>query len=100
MIIPERIFGLYHRADPVRDTRVGLKERDTAWLKQRKHSARGFLVLPSRQEAIVAAIAAAGSEDIVLIAGKGHEKYQIGPDGRRFFDDCLEAQEPLSLGIV
>ena len=73
----------------------GLKERDTAWLKQRKHSARGFLVLPSRQEAIVAAIAAAGSEDIVLIAGKGHEKYQIGPDGRRFFDDCLEAQEAL-----
>jgi MurE/MurF fusion protein len=74
---------------------LGLKKRDTAWLKQRKHSARGFLVLPSREEAIMAAIGVAGSEDIVLIAGKGHEKYQIGPDGRRFFDDCLEAREAL-----
>jgi MurE/MurF fusion protein len=71
-------------------------KRDASWLQRREGRDRGFLVLPSREEAIATAISAAGSEDIVLIAGKGHEKYQIGPEGRRFFDDCLEAQEALT----
>ena len=70
------------------------KERGPGCNDARRHE-RGFLVLPSREEAIAAAIRAAGAEDIVLIAGKGHEKYQIGPGGKRFFDDCLEAQEAL-----
>ena len=60
-----------------------------------KRRSGAFLSCRSREEAIAAAIEAAGPEDIVLIAGKGHEKYQIGPGGKRFFDDYLEAQEAL-----
>jgi MurE/MurF fusion protein len=73
----------------------GLQERNSAWLRQRDSTQQGYLLLPGREEAIAAAVNAAVAEDIVLIAGKGHEKYQIGPEGRRFFDDCLEAQEAL-----
>jgi len=74
---------------------TGLKQRDTGWLRQRKEEERGYLVLPVREDAIAASIKTAAADDIILIAGKGHEKYQIGPDGRRFFDDCLEARQAL-----
>ena len=73
----------------------GLQERERVWLYKRGKNDRGYLVLPAREEAISAAVMAATAEDIVLIAGKGHEKYQISPAGKRFFDDCLEAREAL-----
>jgi UDP-N-acetylmuramoyl-L-alanyl-D-glutamate--2,6-diaminopimelate ligase len=40
-----------------------------------------------RETAIRRALAASGSGDAVLIAGKGHEDYQIIGDERRPFDD-------------
>jgi UDP-N-acetylmuramoyl-L-alanyl-D-glutamate--2,6-diaminopimelate ligase len=54
-----------------------------------------------REEAIRSTIAAARSGDVVLVAGKGHETYQILPDGkggtRRIdFDDCQVARDALS----
>lgn len=59
-------------------------------------------VQPDRAEAIAQAIAAAGPDDTVLIAGKGHEDYQILPDpgsdsGTRTiaFDDRAHAAEAL-----
>ncbi len=58
---------------------------------------KGFMVLHDRAEAIRRAIAAARADDIVLIAGKGHEQYQHGRDGKRFFDDCLEVQKELTV---
>jgi UDP-N-acetylmuramoyl-L-alanyl-D-glutamate--2,6-diaminopimelate ligase len=50
---------------------------------------------PDRREAILDAIASASPGDVVLIAGKGHEKYQeIG--GRTYpFDDVAVAREAL-----
>jgi UDP-N-acetylmuramoyl-L-alanyl-D-glutamate--2,6-diaminopimelate ligase len=42
---------------------------------------------PDRARAISAALRAAGAGDIVLIAGKGHEDYQIMGDRRIHFDD-------------
>lgn len=53
-----------------------------------------------RSAAIGWAIDRAGAGDIVLIAGKGHEDYQILPDGRggtvrRHFDDREEARAAL-----
>jgi len=55
-----------------------------------------------RREAIAAAIAEAGRDDIVLIAGKGHEQGQIvgGGDAARVlpFDDVTVAREHAGLG--
>lgn len=46
---------------------------------------------PSRAAAIELAVAAAGPQDVVLIAGKGHEDYQIVGRERRHFDDREQA---------
>ncbi|MCK9232911.1 MAG: UDP-N-acetylmuramoyl-L-alanyl-D-glutamate--2,6-diaminopimelate ligase [Syntrophales bacterium] len=58
-------------------------------------SPRGYTVIPDRAEAIAAAIALAAETDICLIAGKGHEDYQILGDRRIFFDDRLIARRAL-----
>jgi UDP-N-acetylmuramoyl-L-alanyl-D-glutamate--2,6-diaminopimelate ligase len=48
---------------------------------------RKFISIPDRREAIKTAVSLANSEDIILIAGKGHEKYQ-DINGIKFpFDD-------------
>ena len=52
---------------------------------------RGYLVEADRRKAIRMAVALAGPEDMVLIAGKGHEDYQILGAERRHFDDREEA---------
>ncbi len=57
---------------------------------------RGYLVLADRKTAIASAIALAGSEDIVLIAGKGHEDYQIIGSRKLPFDDRSIAREELT----
>jgi len=48
-----------------------------------------------RAQAIASAIAAASPEDLVLIAGKGHEDYQILGSRRIHFDDREEAEKAL-----
>jgi UDP-N-acetylmuramoyl-L-alanyl-D-glutamate--2,6-diaminopimelate ligase len=48
-----------------------------------------------RARAIAAAIAAAGADDLVLIAGKGHEDYQILGTTKVHFDDREEAEKAL-----
>ena len=48
-----------------------------------------------RARAIAEAIAAAGPSDLVLIAGKGHEDYQILGTTRIHFDDREEAEKAL-----
>ncbi|MHC4970816.1 MAG: UDP-N-acetylmuramoyl-L-alanyl-D-glutamate--2,6-diaminopimelate ligase [Planctomycetota bacterium] len=49
-----------------------------------------------RREAIREAIAAARPGDAVVIAGKGHETYQVVGSERRPFDDVAVAKEALS----
>ena len=58
-----------------------------------------------RERAIHHAVARAGEHDVVLIAGKGHETYQILPDGRggtikRDFDDRAVAAAALATARV
>ena len=52
-------------------------------------------VILDRAEAIAEAIRTAQPGDIVLIAGKGHEKTQTGRDGAVPFDDVVVAGEAL-----
>ena len=51
----------------------------------------GFHVAPDRRLAIQTAVSAARPGDVLLIAGKGHEDYQIIGDKRIHFDDREEA---------
>ena len=54
-------------------------------------------VEPERSVAIQLAIEKAKKNDVVLIAGKGHEDYQILKDQTIFFDDREQARKALSL---
>ncbi|MBU1138414.1 MAG: UDP-N-acetylmuramoyl-L-alanyl-D-glutamate--2,6-diaminopimelate ligase [Proteobacteria bacterium] len=74
----------------------GLAEQAIPWLQEKEEGEQGFVLIPDRAQAIHATIAAAGKGDIVLIAGKGHEQYQLTSEGKKFFDDSLEAAEALS----
>ncbi len=55
-----------------------------------------YLVVPDRREAIHLAIRAARPGDVVLIAGKGHEDYQIVGRKKIHFDDREEAAAALA----
>ncbi|MGH2552731.1 MAG: glutamate ligase domain-containing protein, partial [Chitinophagaceae bacterium] len=48
---------------------------------------RKYISIADRKEAIKTAISLAKPEDIILIAGKGHEKYQEIKGLRNYFDD-------------
>jgi UDP-N-acetylmuramoyl-L-alanyl-D-glutamate--2,6-diaminopimelate ligase len=50
-----------------------------------------YKVIVDRQKAICAAIDEAGAEDSVVIAGKGHENYQLVKGETRHFDDAEAA---------
>ncbi len=52
-------------------------------------------VVPDRREAIYRAISMAKTSDVVIIAGKGHETYQIVGSERYHFDDREVAAEAL-----
>ena len=53
------------------------------------------LVQRDRAAAIASALAAAGSDDVILVAGKGHEPYQEIADIRHAFDDTAVARDLL-----
>jgi UDP-N-acetylmuramoyl-L-alanyl-D-glutamate--2,6-diaminopimelate ligase len=54
-----------------------------------------YSVEPDRRKAIALVIGEARPEDIVLLAGKGHEKVQITRQGAHPFDDVEVAREAL-----
>jgi UDP-N-acetylmuramoyl-L-alanyl-D-glutamate--2,6-diaminopimelate ligase len=58
-------------------------------------SRRGYLKVPDRREAIRTALRLALPSDTVLIAGKGHEDYQIVGKEKFPFDDRVEAKKAL-----
>ncbi len=60
-----------------------------------KSVARPYVKLTDRREAILYAIDEAREGDVVLIAGKGHEAYQIIGEQRIHFDDHEVAREAM-----
>jgi UDP-N-acetylmuramoyl-L-alanyl-D-glutamate--2,6-diaminopimelate ligase len=62
-------------------------ERIVADIQRGLPKGRDARVIHDREAAILAALAATGPSDAVLIAGKGHEDYQIVGAERRAFSD-------------
>jgi len=60
-----------------------------------KQSGADVLVRPDRRDAILHAIGMADPGDVVLVAGKGHEKYQEVGGRTLAFDDIGVAREAL-----
>jgi UDP-N-acetylmuramoyl-L-alanyl-D-glutamate--2,6-diaminopimelate ligase len=54
---------------------------------------RGYLVEADRRSAIGLALEIAAADDVVVIAGKGHEDYQLVGGGRLDFDDRVAVRE-------
>ena len=71
---------------------AGLTRVDASGLAD---SERSYAALVDRREAIELAIRTAGAGDTVVIAGKGHEDYQIVGRDRLPFDDREEARRVL-----
>jgi UDP-N-acetylmuramoyl-L-alanyl-D-glutamate--2,6-diaminopimelate ligase len=68
----------------------------TALTRSAEATGQGFLVEPDRRRAIERAVHGARPEDVVLIAGKGHEDYQIVGTEKRHFDDREEARRAMA----
>ncbi|AKJ06387.1 UDP-N-acetylmuramoylalanyl-D-glutamate--2,6-diaminopimelate ligase [Archangium gephyra] len=62
-----------------------------------KSGEKGYLVDADRKAAIDTAISLAKEDDVVLIAGKGHETYQIIGTEKRAFDDREVAARALAI---
>ena len=54
------------------------------------------MIVPDRRDAIFQALKRAAPNDVVLIAGKGHENYQIIGNDKFDFDDRKVALEALA----
>ncbi len=83
------------------DVRRGLtKAHKREWSKQEAENAtcRGYVVIPDRGEAIQLAVKMLRAGDLLLVAGKGHEDYQILATGRIHFDDREELRNALQAG--
>jgi UDP-N-acetylmuramoyl-L-alanyl-D-glutamate--2,6-diaminopimelate ligase len=53
---------------------------------------KDYAAIPDRREAIARAIDEASDDDVIVIAGKGHETYQVAGDQVIHFDDREEAE--------
>jgi len=73
-----------------------IKKVDTNHLSAHR-DAHCYTVIPDRRKAIETAIMEAEPKDIVLIAGKGHEDYQILGTKKISFDDRIVAAQALDL---
>ena len=65
-------------------------------IEEARAGGKGYLTVEDRAEAIALAISAARPGDVVLIAGKGHEDYQIVGTEKRRFDDREAARAALA----
>jgi len=89
---PERILN---------DVRTGLSkihEREWSRAEAAAGQGRGYVVIPDRRQAIEFAVSLLQPGDLLLVAGKGHEDYQILGTTRIHFDDREELRQALQTG--
>jgi len=81
----------------IREIEPGLKQSELPRLDAAaaQRGEDGYLVIPDRREAIRLAVSLAIPGEAVLVAGKGHENYQIWGTERRHFDDREEVAQAL-----
>lgn len=79
-------------SDIVAGMEEGSTGSDTCSIEATKYE-----VIPNRRDAIEQAVKMAESGDVVLLAGKGHEDYQILGTETIHFDDREEAQRAIAL---
>ncbi|MCC6767076.1 MAG: UDP-N-acetylmuramoyl-L-alanyl-D-glutamate--2,6-diaminopimelate ligase [Deltaproteobacteria bacterium] len=85
--------------DPTRilaDAEPGLERAGLALLPHLGSAKRGYLVQADRAQAIASALTTARAGDCVVIAGKGHEDYQIIGAAKQPFDDRAIARRVLA----
>ena len=71
-------------------TPLGIRERQPDELTD-SFTDNGYVVIENRRDAIRSAVRVAKPGDIILLAGKGHEDYQIIGTTKHHFDDREEA---------
>jgi UDP-N-acetylmuramoyl-L-alanyl-D-glutamate--2,6-diaminopimelate ligase len=84
----------------IRDIEQGLVKHGVKMSSQdaAKHAAPGkkpYYVMPGRHEAVAVAVGLARPGDTVVLAGKGHEDYQIIGEKKLHFDDREVAREEI-----
>jgi UDP-N-acetylmuramoyl-L-alanyl-D-glutamate--2,6-diaminopimelate ligase len=86
-----------YATDPILTSDNPRSEDPLAILNEMESGVPGqkYLLIPDRREAIVAAVERATTGDVILIAGKGHETYQIIGSNVHDFDDRVVAREAI-----
>jgi UDP-N-acetylmuramoyl-L-alanyl-D-glutamate--2,6-diaminopimelate ligase len=79
----------------IADILPGLSGSRRLSLDEARRGGDGFVVEPDRRAAIELALACARAGDVVLLAGKGHEDYQIVGTEKRHFSDREETRRVL-----
>ncbi len=86
-------------ADQVMITDDNPRTEDAAAIRAAiKCEAPDAVEIADRREAIADAVLQAGAGDLVLIAGKGHENYQIIGTRKQHFDDAEVVRDVISAG--
>ncbi len=89
---PEQILN------DVRSGLVRVHEREWSKAEAATGEGKGYVVIQDRREAIQFAVSMLRPGDLLLVAGKGHEDYQILASGRIHFDDREEIRKALQTG--
>jgi UDP-N-acetylmuramoyl-L-alanyl-D-glutamate--2,6-diaminopimelate ligase len=80
----------------LRDVEAGLQGRDRVEADELDAREGAYALLVDRREAIELAVSIARADDTVVLAGKGHEDYQIVGRNKLPFDDREEAGRALA----
>jgi UDP-N-acetylmuramoyl-L-alanyl-D-glutamate--2,6-diaminopimelate ligase len=89
---PEQILN------DVRSGLIKVNKREWSNAEAVAGEGKGHVVIPDRRQAIEFAVSLLQPGDLLLVAGKGHEDYQILSTGRIHFDDREELRKALQAG--